>query len=128
MLLETNASNHQDAAHATQVVFTPGLSLRRSGASKFYHADALGSVRLLSDSSQVISDSYLYEAFGKLVASSGSTTNPLKFVGAENYYDDGASGLLLLGVRYYDPKVGRFVSVDPCQRACKTDPLTRMKN
>lgn len=34
-------------------------------------------------------------------------------MGAEGYQQDADSGLMLLGARYYDPSVGRFISSDP---------------
>lgn len=39
--------------------------------------------------------------------------NPLRYVGKEGYYSDNATGLVLLGVRYYDPLIGRFITQDP---------------
>jgi len=104
VLVELNASNN------TVVVYTPGISLRRSSATKYYHADALGSVRLLSDAAQVISDSYLYEAFGKLVASSGSTTNPLRFGAQDSFFTDGQSGLTHTDAGAWDAGVAQFMN------------------
>ena len=38
--------------------------------------------------------------------------NPLRYVGKEGYYSDD-TGLMLLGARYYDPLIGRFITQDP---------------
>jgi RHS repeat-associated protein len=38
---------------------------------------------------------------------------PFGFVGGEGYQSDPDSGLMLLGARYYDPSIGRFISRDP---------------
>ena len=76
-------------------------------------SDALGSVRLLLDSSRNASDGYAYRAFGRQVSEGGLTPNPYHFVGAFGYYEDWEMGLQLLTARYYDAEVGRFVTRDP---------------
>ena len=43
----------------------------------------------------------------------GTTPTPFGFVGAQQYQTDTDSGLMLLGHRYYDPSIGRFISSDP---------------
>ena len=35
--------------------------------------------------------------------------------GAAGYQSDSTSGLQMLGHRYYDPSIGRFLSSDPAQ-------------
>jgi hypothetical protein len=80
--------------------------MRRQNTTYHYMLDALGSVRKLTDANQATTDSYSYEAFGSIVASSGSTTNPYRYVGSLGYYRDSTSGLLHVGARYYSPEVG----------------------
>jgi RHS repeat-associated protein len=105
---------------AIKAVNTWGLGListNREGTKRYFHFDGVGSTRALTDSSETVTDTYEYNAFGVLKASTGSSTNPFRYVGQYGYYDDGAmgsaSGLLLLGVRYYSPAHGRFWSWDP---------------
>jgi RHS repeat-associated protein len=113
-------------------VYTPGLSERRGTASKFYHADALGSTRGITDSTQATTDAQLYDAFGMTVSRTGTTPTPFGFVGKEQYQTDSDSGLQLLGHRYYDPSIGRFLSSDPAHQGsnwyvyCGNNPLTRI--
>ena len=58
---------------------------------------------------------YTYDAWGKLISTSGSLASTL---GADNpfryrgYYYDAETGLYYLMTRYYDPEVGRFLSAD----------------
>ena len=58
---------------------------------------------------------YTYDAWGKLISTSGSLASTL---GADNpfryrgYYYDTETGLYYLMTRYYDPEVGRFLSAD----------------
>ncbi|MEW5883195.1 MAG: RHS repeat-associated core domain-containing protein [Armatimonadota bacterium] len=93
------------------------ISTNREGTKRYFHFDALGSTRALTDSSETVTDTYEYNAFGVVESSSGTSVNPYRYVGQYGYYDDGAmgssSGLLLLGVRYYSPAHGRFWSWDP---------------
>ena len=53
----------------------------------------------------------------------------MQFAGASGYQADATTGLLLLGHRYYDASIGRFLSSDPAQAGsnwyayCDNDPL-----
>ena len=113
-------------------VYTPGLSERRGTASKFLHSDALGTTRGVTDSTQAAADSLLFDAFGQVVSRTGTTPTPFGFVGASQYQTDKDSGLLLLGHRYYDPSIGRFLSQDPIQdgdnwyKYADNNPLTKI--
>lgn len=89
------------------------LSVRRNGVSHFYHSDGLGSTRQLIDANQNVTDEYVYDSWGNLIASSGTTENPLKYVGQEHYHTDDQSGVILLGVRYYEVSATRFLTQDP---------------
>jgi RHS repeat-associated protein len=53
-----------------------------------------------------------YDAFGGVASSSGSWQGPFGAAGAFGYQTE-ASGLHLLGHRYYDASLGRFLSRDP---------------
>jgi RHS repeat-associated protein len=110
------------------------LSQHRDGDSSFYHFDALGSAQALTDGSQVVSDQYAYQAFGKNVASTGTTENAFGWVGEKGYYRDEETGQSSLRRRQYDPVTGRFVSEDPIglkaadanlYRCVKNSPLSR---
>ena len=109
--------------------YTPGLSERRGSTSKFTHKDALGSTRGITDSSQSVTDSILFDAFGMTVSRTGTTPTPFGFVGGAQYQTDADSGLMLLGHRYYDASIGRFISEDPIQAGdnwyayCGNNPL-----
>lgn len=94
--------------------YTGGISQRRGITSHFSMLDGLGSVRGLLTTGQVLSDSFVYDAFGTITDSSGSTINPYGYVGALGYRrSDSASGLLHLGAREYNPATGRFLTRDP---------------
>ncbi|MEQ9463559.1 MAG: RHS repeat-associated core domain-containing protein [Haliea sp.] len=86
------------------------LSADDGSSDRFYHADATGSVRLLTDEAGGVSDSYDYTAFGSVRSRTGSADNPYGFSGE---WQAGGEGLLYLRARYYDPGTGRFISRDP---------------
>lgn len=85
------------------------LGVLRPGGDRFYHADALGSVRALSDERGEITDRYSYAAFGELRSHTGSDANPYLFAGERV----GPGGLVYLRARWLDPVTGRFLSADP---------------
>ena len=109
--------------------YTPGISERRGGASKYQHGDLTGNSRALSDSSQAVSDSWVYDGFGMVANRTGTTATPFGYGGGEQYQSDAQSGLMLLGNRYYDSSVGRFISRDPAKSGsnwfayCDNNPL-----
>jgi len=78
----------------------------------YYHFDALGSTRMLTDESGHITDSYTYDAWGNLLTHDpNSISQPYQYVGQLGYYthwQDSNLPLLHLGVRFYDPGTGRF--------------------
>ena len=78
--------------------------------TSFYGYDGHGSVRFLTNNSGAITDTYDYDAFGNLIASSGSTPNNYLFAGQQF---DPDLGLYYLRARYLDTRTGRFWSQDP---------------
>ena len=76
----------------------------------FYQYDGMDDVRQLTNSSGAVTDSYEYDAFGNLLAKTGSTPNNYLYRG-EQYDSD--LGMYYLRARYYNPLTGRFMSRDP---------------
>jgi RHS repeat-associated protein len=114
LLLETDQSN------VTQVIYTlaPGLygplvSQFRNAATNFYHFDGIGSTDRLTDINQIVTDSYLYVAFGTIRSSTVTTTNPYRYEGTIGYYYDPDLLQMYLRARHYLPALGRFISRDP---------------
>ena len=86
------------------------LAMLRSGGTTYYNADGLGSITSLANSSGAAAETYTYDSFGKLTASSGSLTNPFQYTGREL---DSETGLYNYRARYYDASAGRFINEDP---------------
>jgi RHS repeat-associated protein len=85
--------------------------MRRSGASSFYGFDLQSSARVLVSVGGAVTDSYTFKAFGEEVAASGSTVNPLRYVGAYGYYRETAERYYVRA-RYYNSAIGRWNSRD----------------
>ena len=85
------------------------ISQHANGVSSYYHYDALGSTRALTDSNEIITDTFKYEAFGNLLASTGNTENTHLFTGEQF---DTSLDLYYLRARYYAPSLGRFQTMD----------------
>jgi RHS repeat-associated protein len=108
------------------VDYTYGIGLisqHRGSATSFYHADGLGSTRLLTDSSGSVTDAYVYDAYGTLLSSSGTTTNSYLYTGEQ--YDKNL-GEYYLRARYYSPSQGRFTGRDPFE-GMLSEPLSLNK-
>jgi len=96
------------------------VSQRRGSISHTLHADALGTTRLLTTAAQASSDTYLYDAWGNLITSTGTTVNPFRWVGRYGYYQDTSTGLVYVRARMYQPTVARWISVDPYSQSDRT--------
>jgi RHS repeat-associated protein len=81
-----------------------------SGTTSYYEQDGLGSATSLSNSSGALANTYTYDSYGKLTASTGTTFNPFQYTAREF---DGETGAYFYRARYYDQNVGRFVTEDP---------------
>jgi RHS repeat-associated protein len=77
--------------------------------SSFYGYDGGEHVRLLTDLTGTVTDTYDYDAFGNLVNSTGNTPNVYLYRGEQW---DGDLGLYYLRARYYNPQNDRFVARD----------------
>ncbi len=116
-----------DGSNVVQAVYTSEpqhygavLSQRRGSTSHVLHADALGTTRLLTASAGASSDTYLFDAWGNLITSSGTTVNPFRWVGRYGYYMDQSTGLVYVRARMYLPTGARWASVDPIDRQARS--------
>jgi len=87
-----------------------GFTDPENGSTSFYQADGLGSVTSLSNTAGALGNTYTYDSFGKLTASTGSITNPFRYTALDF---DAETNLQFSRARYYDSNTGRFLSEDP---------------
>jgi RHS repeat-associated protein len=86
------------------------ISQRIVGSSlSFYGYDGHGSVRLLTDSTAAVTDTYDYDAFGNLTSHTGTTPNDYLYSGEQL---DANLGFYYLRARYMNPGTGRFLNMD----------------
>jgi len=75
----------------------------------FFGYDGSGNTRYLTATNATISDTYVYDAFGTLLTSTGSTPNDYRFSGEQF---DSSLGFYYLRARYLNPGTGRFWTRD----------------
>lgn len=91
------------------------MSITYNGVVYYYLLNAQGDVVGLIDSTGAVVVQYAYDAWGRLLSTSGSmlTTlalyNPLRY---RSYIYDRETGLYYLQTRYYNPTIGRFINAD----------------
>jgi RHS repeat-associated protein len=113
-----NVLQEADQNEVTQVTYTLGpalygnlLSQRRGTATSFYHFDGLGSTDRLTNATGTVTDTYVYQAFGSVQSSSGSTINPYLYCGKIGYTV--TVNLTEMYVRERWLGVGRWITRDP---------------
>lgn len=96
--------------------FYPGVdhphSMRQNGQMYYYHQDVTNNVVGVSKSDGTLDTYFRWLAFGTPDESQSfnSVTNRLGFKGREW---DSEAGVYYMRARYYDPRLGRFLSEDP---------------
>lgn len=75
--------------------------------TRYVHTDHLGSVSAKTDSTGVVMMRRSFTPYGE--NEQAATEGP----GYTGHYSDTGTGLVYMEARYYDPVIGRFLSVDP---------------
>ncbi|MDI1289465.1 MAG: hypothetical protein PSX37_05885, partial [bacterium] len=107
-----------DPAGVETVYYAPQgeiTSFKRGSSVYQVHADALGSVRKVTDTTGANVANYDFDAWGSLIDSSGTLASAVtrRFVGAFGCRFDSDAEILYMRLRWYDPTLGRFISRDP---------------
>jgi len=77
---------------------------------EYYHLDALGSVRVVTDQAGQVIARHDFLPFGEEWSPPANAKEKKLFTGHER---DAETGLDYFGARYYRPQVGRFTTIDP---------------
>lgn len=91
------------------------LAVKYNGTTYYYKTNLQGDIIAIVDGTGTEVVNYAYDAWGVLLAISGTmkdtlgTVNPLTYRG---YVYDRETGLYYLQSRYYDPELGRFINAD----------------
>lgn len=96
----------------TKYVYGRGLIGEETGnAFKTYHFDCRGSTVALTNASGVITDTFEYDTYGKLISRTGTTAIIFGYNGRDGVVTD-ANGLIYMRARYYSPDMRRFINAD----------------
>jgi len=85
------------------------ISMETEGETYTYLSDGHSDVRALTNSAGEVTDTYRFDAYGVLLASTGDTRNEYLYAG-EQY--NAETGLYYNRARYMDPTTGTFISMD----------------
>jgi len=85
----------------------PLIQVSSAGVLTFLHADRSGSIIAISNASGAILNKNQYSAFGEITTLVGTT------FGLTGQRYDAELGLYYYKMRYYSPKIGRFLQPDP---------------
>jgi RHS repeat-associated protein len=82
-----------------------------TNATRYYFTfDGLGSITGLTDSTGARVNTYRYDPYGQQLSAVEGLPQPFRYTGGIH---DTATGLTKLGIRYYEPALGRFTQPDP---------------
>ena len=87
-------------------------SMATESMQYYFANDHLGSASLITNADGMLIQNLQYTPFGETFVDmrSGDFATPYRFTGKEQ---DCETGLYYYGARYYDPRLSRFLSVDP---------------
>ena len=111
----TNVLCELDENGTVKCTYTIGadlISQERDGKVSVYLYDGHGSVTALANENGKVTDTYVYDAFGNILKSTGTTANNYRYCGEQ--FDE-TTGLYYLRARYMDTATGRFISQDSYQ-------------
>jgi RHS repeat-associated protein len=91
-----------------------GYSAGSWSTHSYYHADGLGNITRLINSTNGVVASYKYDAYGRTISSSGtlSSANVYRF-SSKMWIYDGTPGYYYFGYRFYEPSLQRWLNRDP---------------
>jgi RHS repeat-associated protein len=90
----------------------------------YYHQDHLGSSTAITDASGNLVVRNNYAPYGEDAESGGNANGKYKFSDKEK----DIPGFYYYGARYYDPVLGRFISVDPAKQELNLVCLLRQQS
>lgn len=112
VLMETDAAGNPYSFY----IHGLGLICRLDAAQTnpaYYHYDYRGSTTAITNSTETVTHSYRYGAFGEiLLATETNFKNPYRYVGKYGVQYEGDS-LYFMRARYYNAVKGRFLGEDP---------------
>jgi RHS repeat-associated protein len=117
-LSDNVAAEYENGVLAVGYTHEPGiygnlLSQNRNGVTSYYHYDGRGDTVALTDDAGNVTDTKEYDAWGNVIASTGSTVTPYFFGGRRGYCGEVIEGSVYVRARVYQCNSGRWMSTDP---------------
>lgn len=103
-----NGKNQENIYLAGSIVAIRELAHAGGVVAKYQHTDALGSPVAVTNQAGTVIERNDYEPYGTVIGKPN-----YQGIGYTGHVQDAATGLTYMQQRYYDPQVGRFLSVDP---------------
>ena len=96
----------------TKYVYGRGLIGEEvQGYFSTYHFDLRGSTVAVTDECGCISDTFIYDTYGKLISGTGTSNVIFGYNGRDGVVTD-ENGLIYMRARYYSPEMKRFINAD----------------
>jgi len=128
-LLETDAAGITTCTYTNEpVVYGNAISQRRAGDTIYLHFNAVGSTREATDSTETVTDTWVYDAWGNVVNRTGTTLIFLGYIGQLGYYVDPETGLFWIRKRPLEPTIARWTTTDPFWPIDDRNPFTYAGN
>jgi RHS repeat-associated protein len=117
-LSDSVIEEYEDGVLSVSYTHEPGLygnllSQNRNGVTSYYHYDGRGDTVALTNDSGDVTDTKEYDAWGNVIASTGSTVTPYQFVGRSGYQTSNVPTFAFVRERTYSPQQTRWLSPDP---------------
>jgi RHS repeat-associated protein len=109
VLMELDGLGEQKVRYTHGANIDEPICMVSDSSMYYYHFDGLGSVISLTDSGENVVATYEYDAFGAIIAQTGTLENPYRYTSREF---DNETSLYNYRTRYYNTEVGRFLSKD----------------
>ena len=106
---------HEDGVLSVSYTHEPGLygnllSQNRNGVTSYYHYDGRGDTVALTDDAGNNTDTKEYDAWGNVIASTGSTPTEYASFGRNGCQSESQTRIKLLKNRFYNSTTGRMMS------------------
>ncbi|MGJ3195876.1 DNRLRE domain-containing protein [Peribacillus frigoritolerans] len=110
VIAETDVNNNITSEYSWDNQGNP-TTMVKDGKFYYYHLNGHGDVTALTDEAGNVVAQYEYDSWGNILSETGimASSNPYRYAG---YQYDKETGLYYLNARYYDAKIGRFITKD----------------
>ncbi|MCP4592524.1 MAG: RHS repeat-associated core domain-containing protein, partial [bacterium] len=108
---QASAEDATGVSRVTKYYYAGGrrVAMRAGGVVYYLHNDHLGSTSLTTDESGGVTARQLYYPYGEVRWGEGASATDFGFTGQRSV---AGTGLVFMHARFYNPRLGRFVSAD----------------